>query len=149
MIKGSYLWLNFFSFVFFLILNGCTSFKKDFVDCPKVISPKNAAEIIVKSENKLPVYIGFRGLKTHCVKDNDDIEMEISVNVRSIRKETISEDFVPVNISVVSTDINNIEYDRDDFTYSQFLLRGSKIVDRVTTFDLKIPYGGQVFLGIK
>ena len=132
-----------------LILNSCSSLTKDIVECPKVIAPKSAAEVIVKSENKLPVYIGFRGLKTHCVKDNDDIEMEISVNVRSIRKETISEDFVPVNISVVSTDINNIEYDRDDFTYSQFLLKGSKIVDRATILDITIPYGGQVYLGLR
>ena len=134
---------------FFLILNGCSSLKKDVVDCPKVTAPKKAAEVIVKSENKLPVYIGLRGIRTYCTKDNDNIEMEISVNVRAIRKETKSEDFVPVNISVVSTDLNNEEYDRDVFKYSQFLLKGSKTVDRVTTFDIKIPKSGHVFLGIR
>ena len=133
----------------FLILNSCSSFKKDVVDCPKVITPKKASEILVKSENNSLVYIGFRGVKTYCVKNNDNIEMEISVNVRAIRKEIKSEDFVPVIISVVSTDLNNEEYDRDVFKYSQFLLKGSKIVDRVTTFDIKIPKSGQVYLGIR
>ena len=133
----------------FLILNSCSSFKKDVVDCPKVITPKKASEILVKSENNSLVYIGFRGVKTYCVKNNDYIEMEISVNVRAIRKETKSEDFVPVNISVVSTDLNNKEYDRDGFEYSQFLLKGSQVVDRETTFDIKIPKLGEVFLGIR
>ena len=134
---------------FFLILNSCSSFKKDVVDCPKVITPKKAAEVVVKSEKKSLVYIGLRGVKTYCIKDKDNIEMEISVNVRAIRKETKSEDFVPVNISVVSTDLNNKEYDRDSFKYLQFLLKGSKIVDRETTFDIKVPKSGQVFLGIR
>ncbi len=134
---------------FFLILNGCSSLKKDAVDCPKVIAPKKAAEVIVKSENKLPVYIGFRGIKTYCTKDDDNIEMEISVNVRAIRKGTKIEDFVPVNISIVSTDLNNKEYERDKYSYSQFLLKGSKIVDRTTILDIKIPNGGQVYLGLR
>mgnify|MGYP001295444371 FL=1 len=138
-----------FLLCFFLILNGCTSFKKDFVDCPKVISPKKAAESIVKSKNKLPVYIGFRGIDAYCIKDDDNIEMEISVNVRAIRKDTQIEDLVPVNISIVSTDLNNKEYERDDYSYSQFLLKGSKIVDRATIFDIKIPNGGKVYLGIR
>ena len=138
-----------FLLCFVLILNGCTSFKKDFVDCPKVISPKKAAESIVKSKNKLPVYIGFRGIDAYCIKDDDNIEMEISVNVRAIRKDTQIEDLVPVNISIVSTDLNNKEYERDDYSYSQFLLKGSKIVDRATIFDIKIPNGGKVYLGIR
>ena len=75
--------------------------------------------------------------------------MEISVNVRAIRKDNNIEDFVAVNITLVSTDMNNKEYDRDSFTYSQFLLKGSKIVDRKTDFDIKIPNGGQVYLGLR
>ena len=141
--------VKFIILCFFLILNGCSTLKKDVVDCPKVIAPKKAAELVVKSENKLPVYIGFRGIKSYCTKDNNNIEMEISVNVRAIRKDTKIEDFVPVNISLVSTDLNNKEYDRDDFTYSQFLLKGSKIVDRATILDIKIPNGGQVYLGLR
>ena len=141
--------VKFIILCFLLILNGCSTLKKDVVDCPKVIAPKKAAEVVVKSENKLPVYIGFRGIKSYCTKDNNNIEMEISVNVRAIRKDTKIEDFVPVNISLVSTDLNNKEYDRDDFTYSQFLLKGSKIVDRATILDIKIPNGGQVYLGLR
>ncbi len=141
--------VKFIILCFFLILNGCSSLKKDVVDCPKVTAPKKAAEVVVKSENKLPVYIGFRGIKTYCTKNNDNIEMEISVNIRAIRKDTKIEDFVPVNISIVSTDLNNKEYERDKFSYSQFLLKGSKIVDRATIFDIRIPNGGQVYLGLR
>ena len=84
-----------------------------------------------------------------CFKDGDDIQMELSVNIRAIRNDITNEDYVPVNISVVSVDLKEKEFDRDEFNYSQFLLKGSKIVDRATTFDLKIPSGGKVLLGIK
>ena len=141
--------VKFIILCFFLILNGCSSLKKDVVDCPKVTAPKKAAEVIIKSENKLPVYIGFRGIKAYCTKDDDNIEMEISVNVRAIRKGIKIEDVVPVNISIVSIDLNNKEYERNNFSYSQFLLKGSKIVDRETILDIKIPNGGQVYLGLR
>ena len=138
-----------FIIILFLFFNGCSTFKKDVVECPKLISPKEAAEIVVNSENNLPVYLGFRGVNKLCFKDGNDIQMELSINIRAIRNNTEKEDFVPVNISVVSIDINEREFDRDEFNYSQFLLKGSKIVDRASTFDLKVPAGGQVLLGIK
>ena len=138
-----------FIIISFLFLYGCSTFKKDVVECPKLIAPKKAAEIIVNSEANSPVYLGFRGVQKSCFKDDDDIEMELSVNVRAIRNDTTKEDYVPVNISVVSVDLNENEFDRDEFNYSQFLLKGSKIVDRATTFKLKVPTGGQVLLGIK
>ena len=141
--------VKFIIICFFLLLNSCSSFKKQIVDCPKVIAPKKNAEVVVKSENNLPVYIGFRGIDAYCTKDDDNIEMEISVNVRAIRKDIKIEDLVPVNISIVSTDVNNKEYERDDYSYSQFLLKGSKIVDRATIFDIKIPNGGKVYLGLR
>ena len=141
--------IKFIIICLFLMLNNCSSLKKNIVDCPQVIAPKKAAELVVKSENKSPVYIGFRGIKTHCTKGNELIEMEVSVNVRAIRKEIKTEDFVPVNIAVVSTNLKDKEYDRDEFKYSQFLLKGSKIVDRVTTFDVTIPNGGKVYLGLR
>ena len=139
------------SYVFCCVLffNGCSTFKKDVVECPKLFAPKKAAEIVVNSESNLPVYLGFRGVKKFCFKDGNDIRMELSINVRAIRNDTTKEDYVPVNISVVSVDLNEKEFDRDEFNYSQFLLKGSKIVDRATTFDLKVPAGGQVLLGIK
>ena len=138
-----------FIIILFLFLNGCTTFKKEVVECPKVISPKQAAEIIVNSESNIPIYLGLRGVQKFCYKDGDDIQMELSVNIRAIRNDTEKEDYVPVNISVVSIDLNEKEFDRDKFNYSQFLLKGSKIVDRATKFDLKVPTGGQVLLGIK
>jgi len=133
----------------FLFFYGCSTFKKDVVECPKLISPIEAAEIVVNSESNFPVYLGFRGVQKFCFKDGNDIQMELSVNIRAIRSDTKVEDFVPVNISVVSLDLNEKEFDRDEFNYSQFLLKGSKIVDRATMFDLKVPTGGKVLLGIK
>ena len=141
--------IRIFIIISFLFLYGCSTFKKDVVECPKLIAPKKAAEIVVNSEANSPVYLGFRGVQKFCFKDGDDIQMELSVNIRAIRNNTTEEDYVPVNISVVSIDSNEKEFDRDEFNYSQFLLKGSKIVDRATSFDLKVPVGGQVLLGIK
>ena len=141
--------IRFFIIISFLFFNGCSTFKKEVVECPKLISPKKAAEIVVNSESNLPVYLGFRGVKKFCFKDGNDIQMELSVNIRAIRNDTTKEDYVPVNISVVSIDLNEKEFDRDEFNYSQFLSKGSKKVDRATTFELKVPAGGQVLLGIK
>ena len=141
--------IRFFIIISFLFLYGCSTFKKNVVGCPQLIAPKKAAEIVVNSEASSPVYLGFRGVQKFCFKDGDDIEMELSVNVRAIRNDTTKEDYVPVNISVVSVDSNEKEFDRDEFNYSQFLLKGSKIVDRATTFELKVPARGQVLLGIK
>ena len=138
-----------FVIISFLFFNGCSTFKKDVIECPKLIAPKKAAEIVVNSESNSPVYLGFRGVQKFCFKDGDDIQMELSVNIRAIRTDTAKEDYVPVNISVVSVDLNEKEFDRDEFNYSQFLLKGSKIVDRSTTFDLKVLSGGKVLLGIK
>ena len=132
-----------------LFLYSCSTFKKDVVECPKLIAPKKAAEIVVNSEGNSPVYLGLRGVQKFCSKDGNDIQMELSVNIRAIRNDTTKEDYVPVSISVVSVDLNEQEFDRDEFNYSQFLLKGSKIVDRATTFELKVPTGGQVLLGIK
>ena len=131
------------------ILNSCTTFEREVVDCPKLSSPKNAAEVIVNSENNVPVYIGFRGVELLCFRNDNSISMKASVNVRAIRKSSMIEDYAPVKLSIVSVDSKKKEYDRDDFFYSQFLLKGSKVVDRKTELDLDIPVGGEVFLGIK
>ena len=138
-----------FIIILFLFLNGCSTFKKEIVVCPKLISPKEASEIVVNSENKLPVYLGFRGVQKFCFKDGDHIHMDLSINIRAIRNDTTNEDYVPVDITIVSIDSNKKEFDREEFNYSQFLLKGSKIVDRETTFDIKVPVAGQVILGIK
>ena len=138
-----------FIIILFLFFNGCSTFKKDVVECPKLISPKKVAEIVANSESNLPVYIGFRGVQEFCYKDGKNIQMELSVNIRAIRTDTTDEDYVPVNISVVSIDLNEKEFDRDEFKYSQFLSKGGKTIDRATTFDLKVPVGGQVLIGLK
>ena len=138
-----------FIIILFLFFNGCSTFKKDVVECPKLISPKKVAETFVNSESDMSVYIGLRGVQKSCFKDGDDIQMELSANIRAIRNDTTEDDYVPVNISVVSIDSNEKEFDRDEYKYSQFLLKGSKIVDRATTFNLQVPNGGNVLLGIR
>ena len=138
-----------FIIISFLFLYGCSTFKKDVVECPKVFSPRKAAEIVINSEKNQPIYVGIRGVPKLCFEDGDDIQIQLSVNIRAIRNDTTQDDYVPVNINVVSIDSNEKEFDRDEFNYSQFLLKGSKIVDRATTFELKVPARGQVFLGIK
>ena len=141
--------IKIFIIILFLFFNGCSTFTKEVVECPKVISPKKASEIVVNSEKNFPIYIGLRGVQRSCSKDGDHIQMELSVNIRAIRNDITKEDYVPVNIAVVSMDSDEKEFDRDEFNYSQFLLKGSKTVDRATKFDLKVPADGQVFLGIK
>ena len=141
--------IKIFIIILFLFFNSCSTFTKEDIECPKLTSPKKVSEIVVNSKKNLPVYVGFRGAQSICSKDGDHIKMELSVNIRAIRNDTTKEDYVPVNIAVVSIDSNEKEFDRDEFNYSQFLLKGSKIVDRATTFNLKVPAGGQVLLGIK
>ena len=141
--------IKIFIIILFLFFNSCSTFKKEVIECPKLTSPKKASEIVVNSEKNYPVYLGFRGAESICSKDGNNIQMEVSVNIRAIRNDTTKEDYVPVNIAVVSIDSNEKEFDRDEFNYSQFLLKGSKIVDRATTFKLKVPAAGQVLIGIK
>ena len=88
-------------------------------------------------------------MESLCYKNGNYISMKASVNVRAIRKNFMLEDYAPVKLSIVSVDSKKKEYDRDDFFYSQFLLKGSKIVDRQTDLDLDVPNGGEVFLGVK
>ena len=138
-----------FIFPCLLILTGCSTFKQEVVDCPKLTSPKSAAEIFVNSENNLPIYIGIRGVNTYCSKASDHIEMDVSVNIRAVRKDITKDDYAELRLSIVSVDENNNEYDRDELSYSQFLLIGNKIIDRTTELNLNVPNDGKVYLGIK
>ena len=133
----------------FLLLSGCAVIEKEKIDCPKFTSFREAAEVVVKSENNFPIYIGIRGVQTYCTNNEKYIDMVLSVNIRAIRNDISIEDYVPVNISVVSLDLANNEYERDDFSYSQFMLKNSRIVDRATKFNLNVPKGGRVLIGIK
>ena len=138
-----------FIFPFLLILTGCSTLKKEVVDCPKLTSPRSAAEILVNSENNLPIYIGIRGVKTYCLKASNHIDMDVSVNIRAIRKDITKDDYAPLRLTIVSVDEKNQEFDRDELSYSQFLLIGSKTIDRSTDLSVKVPNNGKVYLGIK
>ena len=59
----------------FLICASCSTLKDEVVDCPKLTSPKKAAEIVVNSKNNLSVYIGLRGVELYCVKHDNYIDM--------------------------------------------------------------------------
>ncbi|MDG1882276.1 MAG: hypothetical protein P8J21_01135 [Alphaproteobacteria bacterium] len=141
--------MNRFIFPFLLMFSGCSTFKQEAVDCPNLTSPKSAAEITAKSENNIPVYVGIRGITTYCLKGLQNIEMDVSVNIRAIRTDITIDDYVPLKLSIVSVDKDYNEYDRDELSYSQFLLLGSKTVDRKTELNLDVPKDGEVFLGIK
>ena len=133
----------------FFLLSSCSTLEKEVVTCPNTSSPKGAEEIVVKSENGLPVYMGLRGVELYCTNSGTDIDMEASVNIRALRNNIIDNDYVPITISLVSVDINNKEYDRDEFSYSQFLLKGNKIIERSTNMDIDVPKNGKVYIGIR
>ena len=48
--------------------------------------------------------------------------MNVSVNIRAIRKDITIDDYVPLKLSIVSVDKDFNEYYRDELSYSQFLL---------------------------
>ena len=133
----------------FFLLSSCSTLEKEVVTCPNTSSPKGAEEIVVKSENGLPVYMGLRGVELYCTNSGTDIDMEASVNIRALRNNIIDDDYVPITISLVSVDINNKEYDRDELSYSQFILKGNKIVERSTNMGVDIPKNGKVYIGIR
>lgn len=135
--------------ILLIVLSSCSTFKKEVVNCPSITSPKGTEEIIVNSQNNLPVYIGFRGIELTCVKNGSYIDMEAVVNIRSIRNNINEDDYAPIKISLVSIDDSNKEYDRDDFKYSQFLLNGKRIIDRITKMNVEVPNKGKVLIGIK
>tara|TARA_B110000914_G_C15185726_1_gene319453 strand:- start:84 stop:512 length:429 start_codon:yes stop_codon:yes gene_type:complete len=133
----------------FFLLSSCSTLEKEVVTCPNTSSPKGAEEIVVKSENGLPVYMGLRGVELYCTNSGTDIDMEASVNIRALRNNIIDNDYVSITISIVSVDINNKEYDRDEFSYSQFLLKGNKIIERSTNMGIDVPKNGKVYIGIR
>ena len=134
--------------ILLIVLSSCSTFKKEVVNCPSITSPKGTEEIIVNSQNNLPVYIGFRGIELTCVKNGSYIDMEAVVNIRSIRNNINEDDYAPIKISLVSIN-NNQEHDRDEFSYSQFLLKGERIIDRITKMNVEVPNKGKVLIGIK
>ena len=78
--------VKFIILCFFLILNGCSSLKKDVVNCPKVTAPKKAAEVIVKSENKLHDFI------ISCLENNFDNYESMASLIHQFRFGTTEKD---------------------------------------------------------
>ena len=132
-----------------LLISSCSTFKKEIVKCPLITSPKGSQEIIAKSENGIPTYMGLRDVEFTCYSNRADIDMTVFVNIRSIRNNIKDDDYVPIIISLVSIDKENKEYDRDQFSYSQFLLNNNKTIDRKTKMNVDVPFNGKVYIGLK
>jgi hypothetical protein len=132
-----------------LLISSCSTFKKEIVKCPPITSPKGSEEIIAKSENGISTYMGLRDVEFTCASNGVDIDMTVSVNIRSIRNNIKDDDFVPITISLVSIDKENKEYDRDQLSYSQFLLKNNKTIDRKTKMDVDVPFNGKVYIGLR
>ena len=119
------------------------------VSCPQIRTPEGSEELILISEtNYNPSYVGFKGIKKICFLSGDKIKMNLSVNLRSVRKNFQNDDLIKLNISLVSTKNDNQEFDRDDFELSFFLKSGSQIVERETNMNVVIPKDGKVYIGL-
>ena len=100
------------------------------VNCPLINTPKGSEELIATSQkNNNTSYIGFRGIKKNCSLSGDKIKMNLTVNLRSVRKNFQNDDLIKLKISLVSTNNNLEEFERDDFELDFFLKSGSDIVE--------------------
>ena len=146
---------------FVIIITGCSNintnnlniyddiFLTKEVNCPLINTPKGSEELIATSQkNNNTSYIGFRGIKKTCFLSGDIINMNITVNLRSVRKNFQNDDLIKLKISLVSTNNNNAEFDRDDFELGFFLKSGSEIVERESNMSVIIPKNGKVYIGI-
>ena len=142
--------------LFILFLNGCSNlnnvydktFKDEIINCPKFSSPRGTAELVVNSDNNVKSYLGFRGISKKCYIRKNEITMYLSVNVRSIRKIYKNDDYIPINIFLVSLDENGKEYDRENVHFDMFLKAGSKIVERETDMKIYVPKKGSSYIGL-
>ena len=140
-------------FLFLLVFTNCTSVVEDYVyggktNCPNLSSPKGSEELVVKTENNIVAYVGFRGIKTKCLLNRSLIKIDLEVNIRTIRNQIEFDDSLPINLSLVSTDINKNVFERDDLNLNIFLKKGSKIIDRSTKMSVNVPMNGEVLLGL-
>ena len=150
--------INILLFVF--IITGCSTVKnnisnlnevflKEEVNCPLINTPEGSEELIaISQKNSNASYIGFRGIKKTCFLSGDKINMNITVNLRSVRKNFQNDDLIKLKISLVSTKNNNAEFDRDDFELGFFLKSGSEIVERESNMSVIIPKDGKVYIGL-
>ena len=150
--------INILLFVF--IITGCSTVKnkisnlnkvfvKEEVICPLIRTPEGSEELIaISQKNNNTSYVGFRGINKTCFLSGDIIKMNITVNLRSVRKNFQNDDLIKLKISLVSTKNNNIEFDRDDFELGFFLKSGSEIVERQSNMSVIIPKDGKVYIGL-
>ena len=139
----------FILFLFFIVTN-CSSFNitSNEAICPKLTSPKGAEEILLKSRNGVETYIGFRGIKTKCYKAGSSIKMTLEVNIRAIRKNINSDDYLPITLALVSINEKRSESDRDEISFDFFLRSKSRLIERVTKMKVIIPKNGEALIGI-
>ena len=124
-------------------------FVKKEVNCPLINTPKGSEELIaISQKNNNTSYIGFRGIKKNCSLSGDKIKMNLTVNLRSVRKNFQNNDLIKLKISLVSTNNNLEEFDRDDFELGFFLKSGSEIVERESNMSVIIPKNGKVYIGL-
>ena len=139
------------------ILSSCSTtseiynrvFVKKEIDCPLLKTPSGTEELIINSLNyNHKTYIGFRGIKKKCYLNKSEIEMNLEINLRSIRKIFDNDDLIPLKVSLVSVGIDEKEYDRDDLELKLFLKSGSQIVERKAPMFVLIPEKGISYIGI-
>ena len=119
------------------------------VKCPLIKTPKGSEELIaISKKNNNSSYIGFRGIKKNCSSRGDKIKMNLTVNLRSVRKNFQNDDLIKLKISLVSTNNNLEEFDRDDFELGFFLKSGNEIVERESNMSVVIPKDGKVYIGL-
>ena len=150
--------INILLFVF--IITGCSNVNNNISDmyndifvtkevsCPLIRTPDGSQELIAVSNTNNISYVGFKGIKKICFLSDDNIKIKLAVNLRSVRKNFQKDDIIKLKISLVSTRINDEEYDRDDLELDFFLKSGSEIVDRVSNMSIIVPRDGRVYIGL-
>ena len=150
--------INILLFVF--IITGCSNVNNNISDmyndifvikevsCPLIRTPDGSQELIAVSNTNNISYVGFKGIKKICFLSDDNIKIKLAVNLRSVRKNFQKNDIIKLKISLVSTRINDEEYDRDDLELDFFLKSGSEIVDRESNMSVIVPRDGRVYIGL-
>ena len=150
--------INILLFVF--IITGCSNVNNNISDmyndifvtkevsCPLIRTPDGSQELIAVSNTNNISYVGFKGIKKICFLSDDNIKIKLAVNLRSVRKNFQKDDIIKLKISLVSTRIDDEEYDRDDLELDFFLKSGSEIVDRVSNMSIIVPRDGRVYIGL-
>ena len=150
--------INILLFVF--IITGCSNVNNNISDmyndifvtkevsCPLIRTPDGSQELIAVSNTNNISYVGFKGIKKICFLSDDNIKIKLAVNLRSVRKNFQKDDVIKLKISLVSTRINDEEYDRDDLELDFFLKSGSEIVDRESNMSIIVPRDGKAYIGL-